>query len=485
MRNHSVAAAVAAALGIASGGVALAAGPTWTNTTVIAHSVHIAGSSAAANSLVAYLEGTVCSGAWSQFQTSTAVVNNPDFRAILCTPAAGQPFAGTLSAFWYRPEGGSVVGVLPLVNTIKIAQLDPPNAACVDIGDVGATSSYTCVVGGTAPVNGLNDSWTSGVKPAFVDIGISDLEPGVFGQPGIGATNSWGGGGNNDPVGVYAAAFTGPDQGVDALQGSTAPVVLNHTTIFQQTFGFFVASSLGITDLPREQVRAIFDLKVADWHKVTTANNTAVTVGATAINVCNREIGSGSRAATDIYLNEDGCNTVGTVGGIPESSVADNFQTAAELDCVNNTSGTTPNAIGYASVDNASKVGVGKTFPNVAIISVSESGIVPPVVAAPVTAAELVQAAGTGAYGDVYEASMNWVASSIDADGLAFLNIVKPRFQAVGTTSNGAQILAIPGQPVGNTASTPLQVGAPSGTKTSDFTRGGGTGNSCTPLTHG
>jgi hypothetical protein len=448
MRNKYVAAAVAAALAIGASGATLAVGPTPAAASGAAHKIYIAGSSAAASGIVSFLETSLCGGAnFSVFTTPTSVVNNPDFRAVSCTAAAGQPFAGTVVTVWVRAEGGSVVGVLPVINNIQVKQLDMVNAACTATDGV----NYSCTgVTGTAPVNGTNDSWGGGVLSHNIDIGISDLEPGAFGS-----SATWAGGGLHDPFGTYAASFTGPDKTATQLQAMT------HSTIFEQTFGFVVSSNLTFTDLPKEQIAAIFDGAVSDWSQVSLANNTAA--GSGTINVCHREIGSGTRASTDIFLNNQGCvagaNTIGN-----SDAGNDNFQTSAELDCVN---GAT-NSIGYVSVDNFSKLGAGKQF--TATKSITVNGVLPGTATS-----------GVGSYAYVFEASLNRNAS-LSADASTLLTTMQPALQNVNSTSTSAQVSAIPGQPATNVASTPLQVGT-HGVTTSNFFRTGGAGNSCNGLT--
>jgi ABC-type phosphate transport system substrate-binding protein len=459
MRNSKIAVAIATALSLGGFGLAQATQPTPAQASTATVQIFMAGSSAAAAGVLTFLENTVFGGSFSVFTTPTTAVGLGDFRAVSGTAASGQPFAGSTLTVWYRPEGGSVVGDFPVINNISIKQMDIQNAGCTST----AAGVYTCTgVTGTASANGTNDTWGGGVLSHNVDIGVSDLEPGVFGQTSIGTTNAWAGGGNNDPVGTYAASFTGPDQSVSALQA------MKHDIIFQQTFGFIASSNLGITDLPREQIAAIFDGLIGNWNQVATGANTAL-ASATII-VCNRELGSGTRASADIFLNGTGCNGVGAVNSLAEvaggAQPADNFQTIAELDCVNSHS----NAIGYVSVDNFSKVGSGKSFPNVVALTVSG-----------VTASA--QNSGLGVYGDVYEASLT-ENTSASANGKTFYGDLVTALQNVNTTSNSAQITAIPGF-ASNVASAPLQSGSPSGVKTSDFTRGAsGGGNSCTPLTH-
>jgi ABC-type phosphate transport system substrate-binding protein len=452
MRNRYVAAAVTAALALGASAVTLAAGPTPTAAAGAAHKIYIAGSSAAAAGIVSFLEANLCGGAnFSVFTTPTSTVNLPDFRAVSCTAATGQPFAGTVVTVWYRAEGGSVVGVLPVFNNVSVKQLDmgaSSGTTCTSSDGV----NYSCTgVTGSANVNGTDDSWGGSVLTHNIDIGISDLEPGVFGN-----TPTSAGGGQHDPFGIYSAAFTGADQTSTALQG------LTHSTIFLQTFGFVVNTNLGLADLPKEQITAIFNGRVTDWSKVSSANNTAV--GSGAIVVCHREKGSGTRASTDLFLNGIGCSAgASTINNTDSGTPADNFQTSAELDCVN----THPNAIGYVSIDNFSKLGAGKQF--VSVNSITVSGVLP-----------ALQTSATGQYDYLFEASLNR-NRSLSADATTLLTTMQPALQNVNSTSTSAQVTAIPGQPATNLGQVPLQVGT-HGVLTSQVSRNGGAGNSCKGL---
>jgi hypothetical protein len=466
--NRKIAAAVATALGLGGTAFAVNTPPTPSQASTATDKVFMAGSSAAVNGVLAFVEtaanGVCGNTAYSVFTTPTSVPGQPDFRAVSCYAQNGTYFpSGNSVTIWYRPEGGSVVGVFPIYNNKPINELNISAAGCVTTASNATSATYNCTgVLGSTPANGTNDSFTGGVMSTAVDIGISDLEPGAFGSITSGSTHAWAGGGNNDPTTAptYASSFTGPDIGVSALQGSS----WQHTTIFEQVFGFMVNTALGISDLPKEQLTAVFDLAVTDWKSVATGASSSGTVSSSSnpIYVCNRELGSGTRASTDIFLNGDGCNTVGVVPSVPETGNVDNFATALEIDCVNSHA----NGIGYVSIDNYSKLGV-SPYTNVKAISVST-----------VTATQL--NAATGVYSYVYEASIN-KNNSASADGNAFYTAVVPILQNVNTTAKSGQVLAIPGQPATNTASIPLQVGSSSTEFTSLFNRGTGAGNSCNP----
>jgi hypothetical protein len=493
MRNSQVAAAVAAALAMGGYGAAFAS-PTPAQAMAPAHSVFMAGSSAAANAVINYLEGTLCGGTgYSVFTTPTSSVGLPDFRAVSCTAASGQFGAGTLVTVWYRPEGGSVVGVFPVVNNTQVKQLNMNTAGCT--GTNGSTTAYGCTaVQGTTPGNGTNDSFgPTGVQSHNVDIGVSDLEPGVFANPTIGATNSWAGGGNNDPANpaanqlnpghaTYATSITGVDLGVDNVQTFSNPS-------FGQAFGFIVNTSVhnaGVTDLPKQQIAALFDVAVTNWNQVTLANNTAVSLNAPQV-ICNREIGSGTRAETDIFLNNDGCiNAAVVLPDLAGTSIGsqvqptDNFQTIAELDCVNKTA----NSIGYVSIDNFAKTGAAAStsFPNAWPITIDGVANYPGNGGTADPAGNGALQAALGAYDDWYEASLN-LNNSASADGSTFYNnFLIPALQSLNANvGTSYQVLAIPDAAPGNKATSPPTVGSHN-VYVNEFTRGG---NSCHVPSHG
>src|SRR5665213_1543842 len=386
MRNSQVAAGVAAALAMAGAGAAMAAPPTAAQAAAAGIKIYMSGSSAAAQSVVTFLESSSFCGAtnWVEWDSDATAVNFPDFRVVACTAAAG-PFAGSLVTVWYRPEGGNVMGALPQINNAPLAQLDlvafkagysvnggfdcPQNAAQANV-------KLTCNVGngfpiGTSTVNGPSDSWPSGVISHTSDIGITDVEPAAVANLALGTINSGAGGSQNDPInynGTQIYSFLGQDRSVDDL---TDAALLPQAQIFQQTFGFFVNNSLGISDLPKEAIAAIYAGTAKDWGKINKSNGLgAVAAAGTTVIVCNREVGSGTRAQADLYLTEDGCNTVGTFNALQDFSgvtgqPANNFATLNELDCVN----THPNSIGYAAVDNSTKIP--GTFANITMLSVN------------------------------------------------------------------------------------------------------------------
>src|SRR5215472_10903146 len=116
-----IAAGVAAAL---AGGYAQAAAPTIAQAAA-APEMTIAGSSAAKNAILGEIETVICGGsANTLLVSSTGGTGN--FFALSCNTATTITgvTTGTLVTFYYRTEGGSVVGALPIVQNHSIKRLN-------------------------------------------------------------------------------------------------------------------------------------------------------------------------------------------------------------------------------------------------------------------------------------------------------------------------------------------------------------------------
>ena len=445
MRNLVVASAVAAAL---TGGLAVAAtAPTAPQALAATNIIYISGSSAAKAAVKASIAGADwCNGnPMSSFASGT-----PDFNAWSCTANAG-PFTGQTTTIYYRAEGGSVVGVLPLINNVAIKQLDLSTAGgCPQT----ATGSVTCTVGGTSGNNGLNDSWTSGVFTPSVNsqLGISDLEPSAF-------------------IGQNAPHYTfvGPLKTATQLKNTS---LLAQAPMFQQVFGLIInntaAGISGVNNLSTQAVRDILAGSLGDWSNVpaaatvaglTSQSAAAATAGVatvasttTPITVCNREAGSGTRTGATLYFLGANCTT--TAQTLNDSgSPADNFSTNDEIACVQ----AHPGSIGYVSIDH--QTGNGTTA-----VGVSLDGVTP-----------TNTKAALGQYTWVYEASFNQNPAA-NATNKSFYTYFLPKFQTLAEAPQTVDVLAIPNLQT-NTAQFPLQT---SGViATSLYTR---FGNSCNAL---
>jgi hypothetical protein len=298
--------------------------------------------------------------------------------------------------------------------------------------------------------------------------GISDLEPGVFGNA---KGNHGAGGGNDDPLASglgapYPYTFLGADATVNTLQA------MSHTLIFQQTFGWVANTGLGITDISSADLAAILSGATTDWNHIpkTAADGAGgpVATAGTKIIVCQRDLGSGTRSSADIVFTGDGCNPYGAAISntyIPLGAGNDNFSTPDELACVQ----ANANSIGYVSVDNFSKVvPAGSTYPNVRSLTLDGR-----------TASNA--ATATGSYQYAVEASINKNAAyAPNANETAFFGRMITDLQALATAPQSAQVNALP-QHAGN-ASNNGTVQVNGKINVTSFARDIVSGNSCSAL---
>jgi hypothetical protein len=423
VRNIKVAAAVAAVL---ASGSALASQPSPASAAAPAVALFIAGSSAAKNAVLGALETNICGGSFSLFSSS----GDTNFFAVSCTPAAstGLPSANGSNIFtiWYRDEGGSVTGALPLVTGATINQLSLAGAT-------GSAGSYTVAVAGSSGTNGIDDSFASGVAKQPVQFGITDVEPGAL------------------ILDNYPSAYK-PSVYGKATAGQLGN--LTATTLFDQVFGIFVNTSGGAfsasetggqgkapgqpntLNLPKDSIANILQGNVANWNAVSDTNGNAVTATSQPIQIVNREQGSGSRTATSIFFTDDECSATATTIAESTGGTADFFSTGNVLAAANGI----PGSITYASIDNAGST----SFPNLTLVNIN--GVVPSQLAA-----------AAGEYGDWFEATGVTGAnfSSLTADQQGLITDLIAAFQTQATAPNTADILAIPGNST-NTAALPI-----------------------------
>jgi hypothetical protein len=441
VRNLKIAAAVATVL---SAGAAYATQPTPTQAASPTVSLYIAGSSAAKNAVLGAIETGICSNSYSLFSST----GNKNFFAVSCTPtqaATGLPSANGTNVFtiWYRDEGGSVTGALPLVTGSSINQL-------VLSGATGSAGSYTVAVTGESTTNGIDDSFGGGVTKEPVQFGITDVEPGALT-------------GNNYPS-AYKSSVYGHATAAQ-LSGS-----LTATPIFDQIFGIFVNTNSGggfssaensghgtataSLSLSYEAISSILAGNSTNWDKVEDVNGNPVTTVSSPITIVNREQGSGSRAATDIFFEND-CFK----GAIPideSGQTADQFSTGDVLALANTIAGS----ITYASIDNAGST----SYPNLTLVAIN--GVQPSQLAA-----------ANGTYGDWFEATAvtGPNLSKLSADQQALISTLTSNFQLAPTAPGGADILLDPSE--GSLAAIPASSTAVTSSGATvyvnPFTRGG------------
>jgi hypothetical protein len=334
MNNLKVAAAVALALGGSAATQAAFAAPTAAQCAAPAASLYVAGSSAAQPSFATALANDLFDSTGETTIAAPAVAGsaNGNFKAYCGFAKAGNGAGvatGAVATVYYRGEGGSVVGALPIASgkTVKFLDLSLPGCAVTNPSVVGLSVNV-----------GTTDGWTGCVGQHAVEMGVTDVEPSQFHTP-------------NYPS-AYSTAVFG-----SATQSQLAN--LTKTPLFQQVFGIYV-NTQGINglgtgqaiDLTRETVANILSGNYSDWSSVPTASGGAVSSTSQPITIVNREAGSGSRTGATIYFLGTNCVTFPVSLSDP-SPLSDGYATGDVL----TTASTTPGAITYASIDN-SKAGL-------------------------------------------------------------------------------------------------------------------------------
>jgi hypothetical protein len=334
MNNLKVAAAVALALGGSAATQSAFAAPTAAQCAAPAASLYVAGSSAAQPSFATALANDLFDSTGETTIAAPAVAGsaNGNFKAYCGFAKAGNGAGvatGAVATVYYRGEGGSVVGALPIASgkTVKFLNLSLPGCAVTNPSVVGLSVNV-----------GTTDGWTGCVSQHAVEMGVTDVEPSQFHTP-------------NYPS-AYSTAVFG-----SATQSQLAN--LTKTPLFQQVFGIYV-NTQGINglgtgqaiDLTRETVANILSGNYSDWSSVPTASGGAVSSTSQSITIVNREAGSGSRTGATIYFLGTNCVTFPVSLSDP-SPLSDGYATGDVL----TTASTTPGAITYASIDN-SKAGL-------------------------------------------------------------------------------------------------------------------------------
>jgi PBP superfamily domain len=422
---------IAAAVAVAIGGHSFAeAAQTVTACAGATAKLYIAGSSAAQPAFATALANDLFDAGGE----TTISATNGNFKAYCGAAKAGNGAGiatGTIVTVYYRGEGGSVVGALPVVSGKAIKFLDiNTNSAC----QIAAP-----LTGGTSATVGTTDGWTGCVSNHAVEMGITDLEPTVFTPPNYPSTYS---------TTVFGTASK-------AQLGNLVSVPL-----FQQVFGIYVNTS-GINggavgqaiNLTRETVANILNGNYTDWSAVPSASGGAVSSTSQAITLVNREAGSGTRTGASIYFLGTNCSLA--AGSLSDPSPAtDGYATGDVLA----TAAATPGALTYASIDNS----------NASLSIASLSGVTPGNLAAT-----------SGQYDWWFEATAQKGTITSPGGTNLYNFLTGGELQNVATAPHAVDVLAIPN--VGTNAGTVPATGTAStvNAKTiyiNPFTKGG---NSC------
>jgi len=324
-----LAAAIAASL---AGGSALALSPAGP----FAVQLTVSGSSAFEAALENELSragSTICAAnSYNKFQSNTN-----DFRAYTCNLAANvvTPGGGETAVIYYRGEGGSVVGLKPLLTTgPTILRLQLSSCTFVAPNNVlGSTGTNPCT---TTTYNAVNDTAAGGLEKAVSQLGFADEEPTVFT-------------GENYPT---AATFNFLQPALTGTERST----LNNAAVavVGQAFGIYVSSQntelSAVGNLSKTVLSNIFKGTYSDWNFVPTVGGGTVTTTTLPIKLCRREAGSGTQVATSLFFNAtNGFASTAVPGNLAASSggggVQENASTGGMRTCLDGNAG----AIGYIS----------------------------------------------------------------------------------------------------------------------------------------
>jgi hypothetical protein len=413
-KQISIAAAVAMALGAASAAQAdSCSAPTYT--------LYIAGSSAAKNSFSTALKADLFGGSLiNTFSSSSG-----DFESFCGTVATGAGATatgftvGAVANILYRPEGGSVVGSLPLITGYTPQFLDLTGTGC---------NVTNPAVNGTSATVGTTDGWSGCVTQHAVELGVMDVEPSQF----VG-TN-------------YPSAYS---VGVWGTAAQTSLAALAIKPLFSQVFGIFVntsgispsgcaASVCGTTgqslNLSREVVANVLTGAYKNWEYVPSASGGPVSTAPVTIHIKNREAGSGTRTGATIYFLGQCSSNVATLSD--PAPTADFYATSDVLKAV----GTQAGAISYASIDNNTTA----KAPNGSLVSLE--GVFPTNLAA-----------ALGQYDYWYEAvAAQGTLTSNGATNLVSW-LLSGELENVATAPHAADIIVIPG--VGTNPTTSGNIG--------------------------
>lgn len=455
-QNLKLAAAIAAVLSSSAGLAQNAISPASAAAPHTAY--YIAGSSAAKNAIIDVVESSVCGSVYSVFSSTP----DPNFFAVSCAAPANSllPNANGTNIFtiWYRAEGGSVTGALPVITGVSLNQLNLNSSATV----ANPSGGFTVTIGGNATGNGLDDSF-SNVNEAPVMLGITDVEPGQLIHDNYPSAYS---------TTVYGKATSAQLQG------------LKHTAIFDQVFGIFInptaagfstaekasigqAAPAASLSLSTQQIGDLLQGKTTDWSKAVDINGNPVASTSSPVTIINRETGSGSRTATEIFFTSFPCTTLSSVAPIQEQvglvpGATDYFSTSDVLTAANGT----PGSITYATIDQA-----GGSFPNLTLVAIN--GVAPSNLNA-----------ASGAYGDWFEADFispaTAVANAETGDQKGLQTVLTTAFQKIqGNGFGQADLLGNPNVdtafPAAIPATSTANVPAVSSKTiyTNPFTRGG------------
>lgn len=276
--------------------------------------ITVAGASALRLSLAAYVAEICNTATMHVYFDSVAGTNH---RAYSCNlaKAVGNYAVSTPIVVYKRDQGGSGQGVNPIATNTATAQMKIANDATCTV--VAATPNYT-------DIQVANYICTT-TESRVADVGISDVEPNLLNQAPNLADSTAGNpsSGAVSPVNLSNLVVTPFVQGIFAVAvNKQAYWALQQTQFPSQTAGRTIADidTLPQPSLPTTFVRNYLTGGLSatattkrGWGQVISESVDAG-VNTKAFNVCRRQPGSGTQAASNAYFAQNPC-------GITPSSV--------------------------------------------------------------------------------------------------------------------------------------------------------------------
>jgi hypothetical protein len=256
--------------------------------------LHMSGSSALQNAASMIAEHLFQSGQviemWDGDGSTSAGTKGSNQRAYIGYVKTGtlpdgtavpSSIAGKEVLVYYRAQGGSVYGVVPVAEAQSIAFLNPAtcSASAVKTNSLTGIPVYSC----------------TGTTNAVTDAGISDVDPAT----------------NNAPINSASVA------GVLTFPALTAAQLanLNSTSVLAQVFGIPVngTSTQGslhpatapMLNLTSAQAAGLMGGTVTDWNMI----DASIPAGTTSIVICRRQPGSGTQASINAFLFGAPCSS--------------------------------------------------------------------------------------------------------------------------------------------------------------------------------
>lgn len=309
--NLKITAAVAAALACSAPAFALdVAGTTGATVQLTA-----SGASAQRDAFLVMMINTVCqTNTFDMYRASPTV--GQDFRAYSCRIVNNAAFgaaSGQTATVYYRSEGGSAFGAVPIATNTQVLRLavDASCANTVTLSIAGVTGTFNVhdcplpandyvLVGTTAANADISLSGDANLVKATVQLGVGDEEPKMNGGVGFPSSHVFDGFPTNQrQPALNALAF---QPGFAQVFG----VIVNNGTGAQGSGSATSVNSPfnGVVNptLSKEVLTGIFNGTYKNWNQVPTVTGGTVSATPLTIRVCRREPGSGTQVSANQYF---------------------------------------------------------------------------------------------------------------------------------------------------------------------------------------